>query len=92
VTYKVERFAGGEHRVVLRVSGRIQAKDVNAIKKSIEQETVGVSLDLTEVMLADRDVVTLLAAYELKGIEISKCPRFLREWIDKEKVQMGPKP
>ena len=92
MTYKVERLAGGEHGVVLRVSGRVQAKDINTIKESIEQEIVGVSLDLTEVTLVDRDVVTFLSACELQGIELTHCPGFLREWIDKEKCKMDLKP
>jgi hypothetical protein len=46
-------------------------------------------IDLAEVTLVDRDVVPFLAVCERKGIELKNCPRFLREWIAKEKLQMG---
>jgi hypothetical protein len=46
----------------------------------IEQEKGGVSLDLAEVTLADRDVVNFLAVCDLKGIELRNCPAFLRAW------------
>jgi hypothetical protein len=92
MTYKIERLASGKNSVVLRASGRIQAEDVKAIKELVEQEIVRVALDLAEVELVDRDVVSFLAACELKGIELSNCPAFLREWIGKEKLRMGAEP
>jgi hypothetical protein len=46
------------------------------------------ALDLAEVTLVDRDVVPFLAACELRGIELRHCPRFLREWVTKERTTM----
>ena len=43
------------------------------------------ALDLAEVTLVDRDVVAFLVACELKGIELRHCPRYLREWVTKER-------
>lgn len=88
MTYKIERFSEGT-TVVLRVSGRIRAEYLSTIKEMIEHETGRVALDLTEVTLVDRDAVPFLAAHELKGIELTNCPAFLREWIDKEKLGEG---
>ena len=86
---KIERLDSAENAVVFRVCGRIEMEHVSTIRELIKCEKSAVVLDLTEVTLVDRDVVPFLAACELKGIELKNCPRFLREWITKEKLQMG---
>jgi len=86
---RIQLLAAGEKPPVLRVSGWIQDEHVNAIKELIEGSNGVMVLDLEEVTLVDRDAVPFLAACELKGIALENCPRFLREWITKEKLQMG---
>jgi hypothetical protein len=49
-----------------------------------------IALDLSEVTLADRDAVTFLAVYELKGIELRNCPVFLRWWVTREQARLTP--
>lgn len=41
-------------------------------------------LDLKELRLVDRDVVSFFASCELKGVNIANCPAYIREWIEKE--------
>ena len=86
---KIERLASTENAVVLRVCGRVEMEHVSTIRDLIKREKSAIALDLTEVTLVDRDVVLFLAACDLGGVELRDCPRFLREWIAKEKVQMG---
>jgi len=86
---KIERLASAGNTVVLRVCGRVEMEHVSTIRELIECEKSAAALDLTEVTLVDRDVVPFLAACERMGIELKNCPRFLREWIAKEKLQMG---
>lgn len=86
MTCKIERLASGDSKVVLRVCGRIQVEHAGTIEELIGEECQGVILDLTEVMLVDRDVVTFLAACERKGVELRNCPAFLQEWIAKEQL------
>jgi anti-anti-sigma regulatory factor len=86
---KIERLASAENTVVFRVCGRIEMAHVSTIEKLIAREKSRLVLDLTEVTLVERDVVDFLAACERKGIELKNCPRFLCEWIAKEKLQMG---
>jgi hypothetical protein len=69
---------------VLRVCGRMQIECVNTLKELIEAENAKIVLDLSEVMLADRDAATFLAVCGLKGIALRNCPAFLREWVAKE--------
>jgi hypothetical protein len=37
------------------------------------------ALDLTEVMLVDREAVRLFALSEVDGIELRNCPAYIRE-------------
>ena len=70
--------------VVLRISGRIQGEDLDVLRNALEDGRV-VALDLTEVELADRDAVTLLARTEGNGIELRHCPAYIREWVARER-------
>jgi hypothetical protein len=83
MTCKIERLASGDSKVVLRVYGRIQAEHVGTIEGLIGEECESAILDLTEVMLVDRDVVTFLAGCRYRGIELRNCPAYLQEWITK---------
>ena len=44
-------------------------------------------LDLREVKLVDRDVVSFLASCEAKGVKLANCPAYILEWIEKEAAQ-----
>jgi hypothetical protein len=88
MTFRIERVAGWESEIVLRVSGRVHIECVNTLKKLIETESAKTVLDLSEVTLADRDATTFLAACELKSIELKHCPAFLRSWVSKEQARL----
>ena len=75
-----------EQGVVLRISGRIAGEDLDVLRNALEDGRV-VALDLTEVELADRDAVTLLARTEGNGIELRHCPAYIREWVTREQVR-----
>jgi len=82
---KIQRSAN-EKSVVLIVSGRIKAARLAELEKLLECEAGDRSLvlDLKEVKLVDRDVVSFLASCEAKGVELTNCPAYIREWIEKE--------
>lgn len=71
--------------MVFRVSGRIQAEHVDTLRELLGREKDGVAIDLTEVILVDREAVRLLAISEADGIEIRNCPAYIREWISRER-------
>jgi DNA-binding winged helix-turn-helix (wHTH) protein len=66
--------------VGLRISGRIDGEHVDTLRELIAQKKAGLAIDLTEVLLADRKAVRLLAASEANGIELRNCPAYIREW------------
>ena len=73
-----------EQGVVLRISGRIARDDLDVLRTALEEGRV-VALDLTEVELADRDAVMLLARTERNGIELRHGPAYIREWVARER-------
>jgi hypothetical protein len=66
------------------MSGRITAEDLEVIRTAFEGHPV-VAIELAEVDLVDRDALTFLAQTEAKGIELTRCPTYIREWITKER-------
>jgi anti-anti-sigma regulatory factor len=85
MTWKIDRYVEQQRLVVLRLSGRIDRDDVDTVREMIGREKDPVAIDLTEVVLVDRDVVRLFATSELNGIELRNCPAYIREWDSKEK-------
>ena len=85
MTLKIQR-SQNEGRLVVAPSGRMKLEDVIEAENVFNLEAKGdrLVLDLNEVTQVDRDVVGLLANWELRGIELEHCPSFVRAWILRE--------
>jgi hypothetical protein len=83
--FKIQRSANGK-LVVFTLRGRIKAEGVAELQKLLGSEAGDHSLilDLNEVRLVDRDVVSFPASSEAKGITLANCPAYIREWIERE--------
>jgi hypothetical protein len=80
---KIQRKANG--KVILTLSGRIQAEDIDELGRLLESEGPGhAALDLKDVTLVYRPAVKFLAACEANGIKLENCPAYVREWIRRE--------
>ena len=86
MAFKIEWLVSEESAIVLRVCGWVDLECLNTLKELIEAENGRIVLDLSEVMLADRDAATFFAVCELKGIELRNCPTFLRLSVAKEGI------
>ena len=83
---KIQRSANG--RVVLTLSGRIEAEDAKDLRQLLDLETAGqrhVVLDLRDVTLVNEDAVKFLADCETDSIKLENCPAYIREWIERVK-------
>jgi predicted metal-binding protein len=85
MTYRIDRVVIGQHRVILRISGRITGEDANVLRALLEQEGSVTAIDLKDIFLVDREVVKLLALCESNGNELRNCPLYIREWITRER-------
>src|SRR5690349_3449303 len=84
---KIQRMM--DRTVVFTVSGRLDAENVGELCQLIDREPAGaVVLDLTDLVLADRNAVRLLRDYETsKRIVLCNCPAYIRLWMAAEENQ-----
>jgi anti-anti-sigma regulatory factor len=73
-------------RIVLKLSGRIQARDIDELREQMDGRTRGAVLDLQEVSLVDVQVVRFLGLCEAKGVELAHCSPYIREWVFREQA------
>ena len=73
-----------EQGVVLSISGRIAAEDLDVVRAAVEEGRV-VAIELAELELVDREAVKLLALSEANGVELRNCPAYIREWVTRER-------
>jgi anti-anti-sigma regulatory factor len=88
---KIQRKANG--KVIFTLSGRIEAEDVDELRRLFELEATGcqIALDLKDVTLVDRDAVKFLTACEADSIKLENCPAYVREWIGRESGELRGK-
>ena len=82
---KIQRTVG--RPVVFTISGNLDTENVGALCQLIDAEPRGtiVTLDLTDLVLADRDAVRLLRDREREArILLRNCPGYIRAWIAAE--------
>jgi anti-anti-sigma regulatory factor len=76
-----------DRTVVFTVSGRLDAENVSELCQLIDAEPAGavVVLDLTDLVLADRDAVRCLRDCETADrIVLRNCPAYIRAWMAAE--------
>jgi len=79
---RIHRTSG--RTVVFTVSGHLDAGNVNELCQLVDTEAGRgvVVLDLTDLVLADRDAVRVLREYESRGrVVLRHCPAYVRTWM-----------
>lgn len=84
MTLMIETACDGE-TATLRLNGQIDEGHLAAIEAEVRRYRLRLVFDLTEATLVDRAVVQFLAAREGEGVELLNCPRYIREWIGRER-------
>lgn len=81
---KIQRKKNG--RVIFTLSGRIEAEDIDELRRLLELEGTGspIALDLKDVTLVDRDAIKFLTDCEADSITLENCPPYVREWIGQD--------
>ena len=73
-----------DRTVVFTVSGQLGSENVNELCQLVDVEPAGsiIVLDLTDLVLADRDAVRFLRDYETRGrVALRNCPAYVRAWM-----------
>ena len=86
MTLKIESALDGK-AVTVRLRGRIEEDHLAAIQAEVRRYHPRLAFNLGEATLVDREVVCFLAAQEMDGVELLECPRYIREWIARERSQ-----
>ena len=86
MTCRINRLVIGEDLVILCISGQVTGDDVNMLRDLLDQEKSGVTIDLKDVVLVDREAVKFLEQRESNGVELRNCPAYIREWIKIERT------
>jgi hypothetical protein len=84
MTCRIDRRVVGQGRAMLCISGRITEEGGNTLRALLEQEEGVVIIDLKDVLIVDREAITLLAVCESHGVELKNCPAYIREWVTRE--------
>ena len=74
--------------ILLLLSGKLMGEHVETLRTLLQQESGGLAIDLKDVSLVDRDAVQLLGRAEHNGTDLRNCPKYIREWINRERVSM----
>ena len=85
---KIHRTSG--RKVVFTVSGQLDSDNVKELCQVVDAEPAGgvLVLDLTDLILADRDAVRFLGEYEARGrVVLRNCPAYVRTWMAGEHDQ-----
>ena len=89
MSFRIDRRVIEEDRVIVSISGRVAAQNLDTLRSVLAEERRIVAIDLKEVLLIDHDAVTLLAVTEARGVELRNCPAYVREWITRARAQMN---
>ena len=84
--FRIDRFDAGDGLIVLLVSGRLSGEHVDTLGNALQQESGALAIDLKNVCLVDGDAVQLLALAESNGTELRNCPKYIREWVNRERA------
>ena len=81
------QFTPDGTRVVLTISGRLDAESLSTLRRSLDIVPEGqtIVLDLADLVLADCEGVRFLGRWETRGrIVLRNCPAYIRTWIAAE--------
>jgi len=79
---RIHRTSG--RTILFTISGQLDADSVTELSQLVDAEPAeGVLvLDLTDLVLADRDAVRFLREHEARGrVVLRNCPAYVRTWI-----------
>ena len=73
----------------LLLSGRIEADGLACIRSAMNDGCARKILDLGDVTLVDIPAVQFLIGCEDEGIELLRCPLFVRQWMLRERAEVA---
>jgi outer membrane protein len=84
---RIELVPQSRTRTVLRLAGHLTTTNLPRLRACLEdaaRRRQGVTLDLTDVSLVDRDAVRLLVGETSRGSHLLHCPAYVADWCRAE--------
>ena len=85
MTFKLQKHSNIKSTTI-RLIGRIQSDILDELRTQIADSGPNIVLDLEEVTIVDLDVIRFLQLCGSKGIRISHCSPYIREWMRRERA------
>jgi hypothetical protein len=85
---KIEKESEGD-LLILRLIGRVESEHIQVLRTQIGSSSQKLALDLAEVTLVNRDVVSFFGLCVAMGIELRNCPSYIRAWAREEQEKDG---
>jgi hypothetical protein len=89
MTLRIERISG-KRSTRIRLSGKLQAEQLDQLRAEIERPGPRVILDLEEVDIVDVEAVRFLNACKAEGISVLRCSPYVKEWMFRERTKKRP--
>jgi hypothetical protein len=69
------------------LSGGIEKEAIAELRRLFESQTDcrDIVLDLKDVGVIDREVMSFLVRCEADGVKLENCASYIREWMEREK-------
>lgn len=69
------------------LSGRIETPAIVELRRlfALQTDDREIVLDLEDVGVVGREVMSFLARCEAEGMKLENCPSYVREWMEREK-------
>jgi ABC-type transporter Mla MlaB component len=87
MSFRIDRVTG--NGLILLLSGKLTGEHVNTLRNVLREESGALAIDLKDLSLVDRDAVQLLALAEFNGTELRNCPKYVRQWVNRERAMHG---
>jgi len=89
MTLRLEKGKVG-HQTMLNLIGGLRSDDIETLRSEIEREGPGgLVLNLRELNIIDLSGVRYLLVCQSKGLELTECPPYVREWMKRESQGRG---
>jgi anti-anti-sigma regulatory factor len=84
LTFKIE-IMSGDDGTVIKLIGRLRADYLPELTARLKTSGRRIVLEMNEVTLVDVESVRFLSTCETQGVELRRCPAYIREWIARER-------
>ena len=90
ITIAIEEILRGivkSIELIVQETEKLAGEAIGEVERLFDLQTDSrdIVLDLKDVSLVDRDVMSFLARCEADGVSLENCPPYIREWIRREK-------